>query len=203
MPERLMTEKPNLHATVPLTIEDGRTVCVRHMRRSDAELLERMFYRLSPEALWRRFFVPVDHIDSTRVHSESARLATIDYMRETALIAVEREDGREECLAVARFTMLEDDPDCAEASVIVRDDFQGVGLGRQIFDLLIQVGLARGIRHMVLLTHADNIGMIGLVHSLGLPYSGKYSSGLYEIDLQLTDGEKPYFPFSAPHHTAA
>jgi RimJ/RimL family protein N-acetyltransferase len=168
------------------------------MRREDAELLERMFYRLSSETRWRRFFMPLDNIDPDQVRRETIRLATINPEREVALLATAQENGREEIVAVARYGRIGDDSECAEASIVVRDDYQSAGLGAQLFDLLVQVGLARDIHQIILLTHADNLGMIGLIQHLGLPYQGKYTSGLYEIDVLLADNELPIFPFSKP-----
>jgi len=194
----LCAHEPNMQAAVHLKTRDGRAVEVRHLRRDDAELLERMFYRLSSETRWRRFFVPLDSLDAEHVRREAARLATIDPLSQAALVALAAEEGRDEAIAVARYGQIADDPALAEASIVIRDDFQGAGLGAQLFDLLVQVGLARGVEHMILLTHADNLGMIGLVHRLGIPYSSKYASGLYEIDLQLGEGLPPFFPFSAP-----
>lgn len=187
---------PNMNATVRLRTRDGREVRVRHMRRDDAELLERLFYRLSPETRYRRFFVPLNNVDENLVQREAARLASIDPERETALIALIDEDGREEAVAVARYARLAEHEDTCEASIVIRDDFQGVGIGRQLFDLLVQVALANGVQHMSLLTHADNSGMIALVQGLGMPYKGHFAAGLYEIDLQLSDAHAPVFPFT-------
>ncbi len=181
---------------VPLRARDGRKVHVRHLRHNDAAPMERLFYKLSSESRYRRFFAPVDHVDPARVREEARRLATIDPRRDVALAAVVQEQGREEIVAVARYTRLLTNPNAAEASIVVRDDLQGQGLGLQLFDLLIQVALARGIEHLVLLTHADNLGMIKLVKRLGLPFKGHFASGLYEMDVQLVDGLGSYFPFS-------
>lgn len=191
--------QPDLHAEVTLTARGGQSVHVRHMRAEDAELLERMFYKLSSETRWRRFFMPLDNIDPDQVRRETVHLATVDPEHAAALLATIIEDGREEGIAVARYGRIGEESECAEGSIVVRDDFQGAGLGVELFDLLVQVALARSIHHMILLTHADNLGMIGIVHRLGLPYSGRYTSGLYEIDLLLTDNEAPVFPFSKPH----
>jgi GNAT superfamily N-acetyltransferase len=183
-------------ALVTLHTRDGRPVRVRHMRRDDAELLERMFYRLSSETRYRRFFVPLDTIDEELVHREARRLATIDPATETALLAVTAEGDGDEAVAVARFSRLAEREDCCEGSIVLRDDFQGQGLGRQLFDLLLQTAIAGGMRHMALLTHADNVGLISLVQSLGIPFKGRYSAGLYEIDLQLCEVRRPYFPLT-------
>jgi GNAT superfamily N-acetyltransferase len=198
MPDEHGAEQPDLHTAISLQTRDGREVRVRHMRAEDAEVLERMFYRLSSETRWRRFFMPLDNIDRDQVRREAARLAQVDPQRAAALLATADESGREEGVAVARYGRIGERDDCAEASIVVRDDYQSAGLGAQLFDLLVQVGLARGVHHIILLTHADNLGMIGLVQHLGLPYQGKYTSGLYEIDVQLADNEPPVFPFSKP-----
>lgn len=199
MAQSLLPNQPNMDAAVLLHARDGRAVRVRHMRVADAELLERMFLRFSSETRYRRFFVPLDNIEEERLHREAQRLATINPAMETALIAVDDEDGREEAVGVARYSCLQERDDSCEASIVLRDDVQGLGLGRQLFDLLVQTALAHGLRHMVLLTHADNLGMISLVQGLGMPFKGRYSAGLYEIDVQLTDVARPYFPFTTPH----
>lgn len=198
MAQILLPNHPDLGAVVKLRARDGREVRVRHMRVDDSELLERMFHRLSSETRYRRFFVPLDHVEDERLHREARRLATIDPARETALIAVVDEDGREEAIGVARYSCLEERADSAEASIVLRDDFQRTGIGRQLFDLLVQTALAHGLRHMVLLTHADNLGMIGLIQALGIPFKGRHSAGLYEMDVQLTEVSRPYFPFTTP-----
>jgi hypothetical protein len=36
------------------------------------------------------------------------------------------------------------------------------------------------------------------VQGLGIPFTGRYSAGLYEIDLQLSEVRRPFFPFSEP-----
>ncbi|NCC32140.1 MAG: N-acetyltransferase [Chloroflexia bacterium] len=194
----LALEQPDSRAIVTLEARDGRRVKVRHMRREDAILLKRMFYRLSSETRYRRFFVPLDKVEEERVDLEAHRLASIDPTHERALIALVEEQGRDECIGVARYGLLDHRRDTCEASVVIRDDYQGSGLGGQLFDLLVQIALVSGLRHMILLTHADNLGMIALVKRVGLPFKGRYSSGLYEIDLMLSDALKPFFPFTSP-----
>lgn len=197
MGQPLIPNYPDLGAEIIMTLRDGRRVHVRHMRPSDAVLLQRMFYNLSSETRYRRFFVPLDRLEDERVKREAERLARINPALETALIATLDEHGQEEAVAVARYACLHHRNDACEGSIVLRDDIQAKGLGRQLFDLLVQVALAHGMRHMVLLTHADNTGMIALVQKLGLPFKGRHSAGLYEIDLQLADGPA-FFPFTAP-----
>lgn len=190
-------------AAVSLATRDGRSIRVRHIRSEDANLLVAMFWQLSSESRWRRFFVPLDNIEADHVEHEAQRLAAIDPDREVALIALADENNKESAIAVARYARFQTDADYAEASIVVRDDYQGAGLGQQLFDLLIQTALAQGITHMILLTHADNYGMIGLIHRLGMPYTSKITSGLCEIDLCLIDATPPVFPSTEPASSQA
>jgi L-amino acid N-acyltransferase YncA len=167
------SQEPHVH----LTTRDGRAVTVRHIQGDDAKLLEQMFYKLSPQTRWRRFFVPLEHIDAAQV-------------QEAALVALVGEEAGLAAVAVARYAGMDERGLTVESSIVVRDDYQHSGLGAQLLDLLFQTALARGVQHVVLLTHADNTGMIALAKRLGLPYEGKYSAGLYEIDVQLgSDGD--------------
>lgn len=196
MTEPEPANKPNLKVAVSLRARDGRVVRVRHMRREDALLLERLFHRLSLETRYRRFFMPLQEVEAERLQRETQRLATINPANETALIAVLDENEREEAVGVARFVCMEQSRSSCEGSIVMRDDLQGQGVGRQLFDLLVQAALASQLRHMVLVTHAENRAMIGLIKSLGLPFEGRYSAGLYEINLQLADASGPFLPFT-------
>ncbi|NJN15228.1 MAG: GNAT family N-acetyltransferase [Oscillochloris sp.] len=182
--------------SVPLTTRSGRRLMVRKLRSDDTERLVQLFYALSSESRYRRFFAPLDHVDPQMVHREARRLARIDPECEAALAAVEQTPDGEAIVAVARYKQLEESAEGAEASIVVRDDYQGDGVGGQLFDLLVQMALTTGMRHLILLTHADNQGLIGLVRRTGMPYRGAYTSGLYEIDMPLIDGITPYFPYS-------
>ena len=184
--------------SVTITTRDGRAVSVRHMQRADAALLESLFYKMSPETRWRRFFVPLEHIDPAQVKEGAERLATIHPGREVALIGLAAEAEGPAAVGVARYASMEEGDAVVEASIVLRDDYQHSGLGQQLLDLLIQIALVHGIHHVMMLTQADNTGMIALARRLGLPYEGKYSAGLYEIDVKLID-EPAKFPFSEPH----
>lgn len=177
---------------------DGREVTVRHIHDEDNSLLEAMFYRLSPETRWRRFFVPLENIDPQQVKEGAIRLSHIDPQRDVALLALIQEAEGPAVVAVARYAHIPDHEQTVESSIVIRDDYQHSGLGSQLLDLLVQTALAHGVHHMIMLTHADNAGMIALAHRLGLPLEGRFAEGLYEMDLQLTDGEAAQFPFSKP-----
>ena len=79
----------------PITLADGAVLSVRPIEPDDVDRLGRMFERLSPTTIYRRFFSPI--------HEASPRmlmwLTNVDHDRREALVAL---DG-DEIVAVARY----------------------------------------------------------------------------------------------------
>lgn len=178
-----------------ITTRDGRTLRVRSLTATDADILERMFYRLSPESIYRRFFIAAEHASPELVRKSAQRLAAIKPHREAALVALADENGREEAIAVARFARLPHNPKVAEASILVRDDYHGLGVGRALLELLLDEARAANLERLIFLTHADNTAMIRLATGLGLPFHGRHADGLYEIHLLLQPQAVPEYEF--------
>ena len=79
----------------PITLVDGAVLSVRPIEPDDVDRLGRMFGRLSPTTIYRRFFSPI-HEASPRM---LMRLTNVDHDRREALVAL---DG-DEIVAVARY----------------------------------------------------------------------------------------------------
>ena len=185
-------------SSLTLHVDDGRPIVVRHIRPDDADRLAAMFWKLSSETRWRRFFVPLDHVDPNLVVEQARRLAEIDVQREVALIALVQEDGTEAAVAVVRYIRPTPDADHAEAAIVVRDDYQGLGLGSELFDLLIQVALVQGIRRLPFVTQGDNRRILHMLERAGIPYDSHLIDGMYEVELQLSDPAHPLAPYLPP-----
>ncbi len=180
------TLNPQLHLPITLNIRDGQSILVRHIRPDDTSRLVDLFWCLSSETRWRRFFVPLDHVDPHLVWKTAQRLAAIDSAREVALVAVIEQQGQETIIAVARFASDRTGEPGAECSIVVRDDYHGLGLGTQMFNLLIQAARQRHLRQLVLLTQCDNLATLALVQHTNIPHTMQLSSGYYEIHLEVT-----------------
>lgn len=171
--------------TITISTSNGVSVQVRHLRPEDADLLDAMFWKLSSRTRYQRFFVPLDHVPAEYVHEQAQRLADTDPQREAALIAIIDGDHGPEAVAVGRYARTAPESDSAEGALVVRDDFQGLGLGSQIFELLVQMAMAQGIKELSAVSHADNQGVIALIRQLGMPYESRISQGLQELRLRI------------------
>ena len=115
--------------------------------------------------------------------SQLARFTQIDYDREIALVAIERDaSGVERSLGEARMVA---DPDnaAAEFAILVASDCKGGGLGRKLMESLIDCARARGIGELRGETLTENQRMQDLAHKLG--FTLKPASGVVEMRLRL------------------
>src|SRR5687767_4963675 len=99
-------------------------VATRPVRPADQALFCRLWERLSPDTVLRRFHAPVRQLPDESVR----RLVTVDHDLREAMVAV----VGGEVVGVARYDRPQADPSTAEIVVVVEDGWQGVGLGRQL-----------------------------------------------------------------------
>ena len=139
----------------------GRDFEIRPIRPEDAEAHQRLFARLSPEDVRRRFFSAVRALTPEQV----MRMAEVDYEREMALIAVEIATG--ETNGVARLVRSDTDGREAEFAVLVESAAKGLGLGSALMRALIDWGRSQGVAEIVGQVLAENTPMIAFSRALG------------------------------------
>jgi RimJ/RimL family protein N-acetyltransferase len=154
-PSRLLRES--------IRLRDERSVVLRPIDPDDADKLIDFHNHLSFEAQYYRFFGPKPQLSQ----AEAAYLANVDFHRRFAIVA-EAEIEDERCIVgVGRFDVNE--PGLAEAAIVIRDDFQHVGLGTAILDRMREVGKGAGLRAFVAEILAENAQMIGLLEANAVP----------------------------------
>ncbi|GAB4129912.1 MAG: GNAT family N-acetyltransferase [Roseiflexaceae bacterium] len=160
-----------------ITSKRGRQVHVRHIRATDDTLLIDLFHRLSDESRRLRFHSPVPNYPDTFLRDMAHRMADLDPHQADALIATVQEEGHERAIGVARLAVDPDDQAIVEGAIVIRDDYQGEGIGSVLFDLIVQVAIVRGHRFMRALSLVENRAVHRLIERLGLPYSSQTSRG--------------------------
>ena len=152
-------------------------VATRPVRPDDDERLVRMWPRLSPDTVYRRFHSPLRRLPMATVR----HLVEVDHGLREAVVA---EIG-DEVVGVARYDRSPDDPARAEFAVLVEDAWQGLGLGRQLLVELTDLAVRRGVRRLTATVQMDNERMLRLVHRL-LPGSRFIrDSGVYDVESPL------------------
>lgn len=142
------------------SLPSGTLVRIRPIKPEDEPLLIAMAARMDPEDLRLRFFGTPRALS----HELAARLATLDYAREMALIA--QPMTSDEILGVARYSADADKRD-AEFAVMVRSDWHGRGVGWLLMEKLVDVARARGIGSLTGLVLRANTNMLAFCRDLG------------------------------------
>ncbi len=150
-----------------LTALGGRQVAVRPIVPSDDSLLVELYERLSPRTRQLRFFCH-NRLEAI-VQREATRLASVDPVRHAALIGLIEEAGSERAIGVARLMVDPGDDTVAEFAIVLRDDFQHDGIGRQLLRLLINAALRRGVTTLRVVWMAENHAIQRLIQASQLP----------------------------------
>ncbi len=152
-------------------------VATRPVRPADQTLFYRLWDRLSPDTVYRRFHSPVRALPEESVR----RLVTVDHDLREAVVAV----VGGEVVGVARYDRPAEDPSTAEFAVLVEDAWQGVGLGRQLLAELTELAARRGVRRLTATVQADNAAVVGLIRRLLPGSTFTPDSGLYDVSSPL------------------
>jgi acetyltransferase len=145
----------------------GEQFVLRPIRPEDEPKMVRFHEKLSEESVYLRYFRSFK-LDQRVEHERLTRICYVDYDRTIALV-VERADpetSEQEIVAVGRLSRLQNPAD-AEFALLVRDDFQGRGVGTQLLQNLLNFGRDEGIQRVVAYMLPENRGMIEISEKLG------------------------------------
>ena len=148
-------------------------LATRPMQPDDEARLHRLWPRLSPDTVYRRFHSPIRGLSDETVH----RLVDVDHDSREAVVAT----VGDEVVGVARYDRTPGDASVAEVAVLVEDAWQGVGLGRQLLTALADLARRRGVRTVTATVQADNDRMVWLVRRLFPGSTMTVDSAVYEI----------------------
>jgi acetyltransferase len=141
--------------------EDGTNVMIRPIRPDDEPLMVRFHATLSDRSVYLRYFHMMN-LGSRVEHERLARLCSVDYDREIALV-VER--GRD-IVAVGRLVKAEDANE-AEFAVVISDEFHGHGLGTELLRRLLEIARDDKLERVTADILPDNDHMLRVCKLLG------------------------------------
>jgi GNAT superfamily N-acetyltransferase len=90
------------------------------------------------------------------------RLVRVDHDLREAIVGV----VGGEVIGVARYDRSPADPSTAELAIVVEDDWQGLGVGRQLLAELTRLAAQRGVAVLTATVQPDNERVLGLIRRL-------------------------------------
>lgn len=185
------------------TARDGTAVHLRPLRRDERDLVAGFYEGLSDDSKYDRFLQPMPRLPKAYLD----RLVDVDGCHHVAVVAIV--EG--ECVGIARYIALPEEPGAAEVEVTITDRYQGRGIGGLLVEGLWPAAVRAGLTTLVCYVHPDNRRMLKLLRSLGVELPYRRDLGLHEGRLRLPDrpliGE-PWTPLTGsgllvePHGTS-
>lgn len=154
----------------------GAELLIRPARITDERALQELMYSLSDESCYRRFMT----YKKTHSHEEMKELVELDYEQNMALVACV--PGTEEIIGVVRYDVVPATR-LADVAFVVRDDWQGKGVGTLLMRRIREAAVARGIRGFQADVLATNKPMLDVFHESGLSVSATLQGSAYHLEM--------------------
>lgn len=165
-----------------IVASNGRRIQVRPLHSTDAPLLMDLFRHLGPDSRYLRFNVALPDPDAQLVETEARRMATVPPEKGRAWIALLEPDGSP--VAGARYVFTA--PSVAEASIVVRDDWQRHGVGTQLLRHLLRQARADGLVTLVATVQLANKGIWRLLRAAQVPYTSQLDGPMADIAVDIS-----------------
>lgn len=161
-------------------LNDGTPVCIRRVRREDEARLREGIARLSPQSRYLRFFSGMREAPPQVLHA----LVTPDGHDHLAWGALRSDLPDTPALGVVHAFRDPDDPDSAEYSVAVVDEYHGRGLARLLTAVLLLDCAREGYEHFTVHVLPENRPALALARSLGAKGAG-IEGGVTEMSIDI------------------
>jgi len=138
-----------------LCLNTGKTIEFRPLLPSDEFAFRSFFYSLQAETIYHRFFY------HRKVFSHEAmqeQWANVDYRMNMSIIGLLSKGGYKEIMAIGSYAEAEGDR--AEVAFVVREDFQGQGIGSHLLAILEKIAIENHYRGFSAVVLEDNAAMI-------------------------------------------
>lgn len=167
-------------------LRDGSVYRIRPIEKSDRQLLQAGFQRLSPNSRRMRFF----SVKKALTETDLDFLTNPDGRDHIALGAarLDAQGNEVEGLGAARCIRLAPGSDTAELAIAVVDELQGEGIGSRMLKRLVKYARRQGIRRFRCEVLAENNAMRTLAVGLG-GNSRWLDDGILEYDCPLPEPE--------------
>jgi acetyltransferase len=168
------------------TLNNGTEVTIRPIRPEDEPAMVRFHQTLSERSVYFRYLHMIG-LSQRIAHERLTRVCFIDYTREMALVAEQRDAaGQPVILAVGRLMKLRGTNE-AEFAILVADAFQRQGLGVELLRRLVRIGRDEKLARIVASIDVDNRSMQIVSERVGFTVSYDEHERLMNarLDLQL------------------
>jgi acyl-CoA hydrolase/GNAT superfamily N-acetyltransferase len=165
------------------TTDSGVEILLRPVKITDEPLLKDFFYALSDQSLYRRFI----SMRRDMPHERLQEFVVIDYTQETVILAIRQHEEHEEVVGIGQYTI---DPTThtADVAFVVRDDYQGRGIGTTLLTYLTYLAKKQGLLGFTADVLMENAPMLRVFEKMGFATQRRSAEGMYELRMMFNGG---------------
>ncbi|WP_349828729.1 GNAT family N-acetyltransferase [Brevibacterium litoralis] len=175
-----------------VVLRDGATAHLRPIRPDDADALQAMHSRQSPESVYLRFFAPLPTIPQRDLD----RFVTVDHVDRVAFVMT----IGEEIIGIARYDRIGERS--AEVAFNIADAHQGRGLGSIFLEHLAAAARERGIEEFTAEVLPQNRSMLQVFAAAGYEVSREFDDGVVAVRFDIDPTEKSMQVLESREHRA-
>ena len=163
-------------------LKNGVPVIIRLLQKDDREGIRIGFQKLSVHSRLCRFLSPLDHLSKRQLDY----LTEIDNVNHFAICAHLNDGEFPTGIGIARYIRLKNEPETAEIAITIIDEYQNLGLGTKLLELLIEAAAGNGIKKFTGDVLEENIPMLEIFKKYSCEYK-KYEGKLVTVSLTLSN----------------
>jgi len=166
---------------MPVNLRDETEVFLRPVKKTDAPLLLELFDKLSPSSVRLRFLSLLHSLPDDLVR----QFTHVDYKKSFGLVALSDKENSRPVIGVARYAY-DSERELPELAVVVRDDWQGKGLGSILLSRVIDIGRENGFSRFEATINPQNKTIMNIFRHIGVDYKiWRREQEAYIIEIQV------------------
>jgi GNAT superfamily N-acetyltransferase len=163
-----------------MLLDDGMRIHFRPIHPTDEPRIRDLIYALSQQTLYYRFMSRSQKVPRRQIQN----FTYIDHRNEVAILGVIPEAHGEDVIAVGRY-FLDKSTNRAEVAFVVRDEWQGRGIGKFLYRHLADIARSNGISGFIAEVLPDNKPMQVILNTSGHKVRQKLIDNVYHFDIDL------------------
>jgi acyl-CoA hydrolase/RimJ/RimL family protein N-acetyltransferase len=164
------------------TTKSGLKIFLRPVKITDEQLLKDFFYSLSGDSMYHRFI----SIRADMHHDRIQQFVVIDYTKEMVILSAVKEQDKEVIAGMGQY-FVDEKTHTAEVAFLVRDEYQGKGIGSELLLYLTYLAKKNGLHGFTAEVLVDNKAMLQIFLKAGFVIEKHAEAGMYELTMSFRD----------------
>jgi acyl-CoA hydrolase/GNAT superfamily N-acetyltransferase len=144
-------------AVKEVTLKNGTKVIIRPAKASDVRGLQDIFYRMTPQDVYTRFFTCLKSLSV----SKAEHLCNVDYEKEMAFVATIGRLEDEQIIGSSCY-VVNPSTNMADVAYMIRPEWKGGGLGSAFQQRMVEYAKSKGLRGFTADILSENKAMLTL-----------------------------------------